>query len=59
VIKRAQAIRFYTRCQSYARQVFQAIIPPAKRPEDLNLRQWHGNWGEWTTRSSGKIIKEY
>jgi hypothetical protein len=59
VLKRAQAIRCYTRSQSYARQVYQTIIPPAKRPEDLNLRQWFGNWGEWTTRSSGVVIKEY
>ena len=57
VIKWAKAIRCFTRCQSYARQVSDALIPPAKRPEDLRLRPWFGNWGEWATRNSGTIIK--
>jgi hypothetical protein len=57
VVKKAQAIRCYTRCQSYARQVYETIIPPPKCPEDLNLRQWFGNWGEWATRNSGVIVK--
>ena len=59
MIKRAMAIRCYTKCQCYARQVYETIIPPPKRPEDLKLRQLFGNWGEWATRSSGVIIKEY
>jgi hypothetical protein len=59
MIKKAQAIRCYTRCQCYARQVYETIIPPATRPEDLNLRQWFGNWGEWATRDAGVVIKEY
>jgi len=50
VIGWASAIRCYTRCQCYARQVYHAFIPPARRPEDLGLRQWHGNWGEWANR---------
>jgi len=50
VIKRAKAIRCYTRCQCYARQVYNSLVPPATCPEDLNLRAWHGNWGEWITR---------
>ena len=46
----AKAIRCYTRCQCYARQVHNALAPPAKRPEDLGLGQWHGSWGEWADR---------
>jgi hypothetical protein len=46
----ARAIRCYTRCQCLARQVFQALIPPATRPENLGLRRWHGSWGEWAHR---------
>jgi hypothetical protein len=50
VVKWAKAIRCWTRCQCYARQVYNALIPPATCPEDLGLRQWHGNWGEWANR---------
>ncbi len=57
VIKWAKAIRCFTRCQSYARQVYESLKPPAAHPEDLHLRPWFGNWGEWSTRSSGVIIK--
>ena len=59
MIRRAQAIRCYTRCQCYARQVYEAMIPPATRPEDLNLRSWFGNWGEWATRDAGVIVRKY
>ena len=50
VVKLAKAIRCYTRCQCYARQVHNALIPPPKCPEDLGLGQWHGSWGDWATR---------
>jgi hypothetical protein len=50
VVKWAKAIRCWTRCQCYARQVYNALVPPATSPEDLGLRQWHGNWGEWANR---------
>jgi hypothetical protein len=59
IIKWAKAIRCLTRSQSYARQVYETLIPPPTRPEDLHLRPWFGNWGEWSTRSSGVIIKQY
>jgi hypothetical protein len=52
VVKWARAVRCYTRCQCYARQVYNALVPPARCPEDLGLRQWHGNWGEWASRGS-------
>lgn len=48
--KWGKAVRCFTRCQSYARQVSEMLNPPPKRPEDLGLRQWFGNWGDWATR---------
>jgi hypothetical protein len=45
----ARATRAYTRCQVYAKQVREAVKPPARRPEDLGLRPWLGDWGEWET----------
>ena len=59
LIKQAQAIRCLTRTQSYAKQVYETLVPPAVRPEDLKLKPWFGDWGEWATRESGKVIKEY
>lgn len=50
IIKWGKAVRCFTRSQAYARQVYQSLVPPPKRPEDLGLRQWHGNWGDWATR---------
>ena len=52
VMRWAKAIRCHTRCQCYARQVYSSLVPPATRPEDLGLRQWHGNWGEWANRGN-------
>ena len=49
-IKWGKAVRCFTRCQAFARQVYQSLVPPPKRPEDLGLRQWFGNWGDWATR---------
>jgi hypothetical protein len=43
----ARAIRGFTRCQAYAKQVYESLIPPATKPENLGLREWFGNWGEW------------
>jgi hypothetical protein len=33
----AKATRAFTRCQSLARQVYNALVPPATQPEDLGL----------------------
>jgi hypothetical protein len=49
-MKWGRALRCFTRSQAFARQVNQSLVPPPKRPEDLGLRQWFGNWGEWATR---------
>jgi len=35
-----KAIRAFTRCQALAKQVHNALVPPATRPEDLDLRPW-------------------
>ncbi len=59
LIKKGKAIRCFTRTQSYAKQVYNTIIPPATRPEDLNLKPWFGNWGDWSTRESGIVVKEF
>jgi len=50
IISWGKAVRCFTRTQAFARQVYQSLVPPPKRPEDLDLRQWHGNWGDWATR---------
>jgi hypothetical protein len=46
----ARAIRCYTRCQCYARQVQDALSPPPIKPKDLGLSEWYGDWGEWAIR---------
>jgi hypothetical protein len=48
----AQAVRAFTKCQAYARQVYEALIPPPNQPTDLGLREWFGNWGRWESRTS-------
>ncbi len=47
-----KSVRAFTRCQALAKQVFESLIPPPGRPEDLGLRPWLGPWGEWAVRSS-------
>ena len=59
MIKQAQAIRCLTRVQCYSTYISNVLIPPATRPEDLKLRSWHGSWGEWATRESGIVVKQY
>jgi hypothetical protein len=45
----AKAVRAFTRCQAYARQVYESLVPPADKPTDLGLGEWFGSWGEWET----------
>ena len=45
----AKATRCYTRCQVYAQTVCDAIAPPPSGPQQLGLRPWLGEWGEWQT----------
>ena len=48
----AKASRYYFKAQALALQVYNSLVPPAKRPEDLALREWFGSWGEWATRGN-------
>jgi hypothetical protein len=43
----ARAVRGLTKCQVYARQVYESLVPPAIRPTDLGLGEWFGSWGQW------------
>ncbi len=46
----SKATRAFTRCQALARQVYNALVPPATSPEDLGLRPWFGDWEQWATK---------
>jgi hypothetical protein len=50
MIKWGKAVRCFTRVQAVARQVYDEMKPPPKRPEDLGLKPWMGNWTDWATR---------
>lgn len=45
----AKALRYLTRAQCLARKAYNALVPPARTPEDLGLQPWFGNWAEWET----------
>jgi hypothetical protein len=49
----AKATRCYTQAQVYAQTVCDAIAPPPCRPEELGLRPWLGEQGEWETLFEG------
>ncbi|NWG14580.1 MAG: hypothetical protein HXY20_13720 [Acidobacteria bacterium] len=53
----AKAIRCYTRCQAYAKQVRESLVPPPARPEDLGLPKWLGEWGKWATREGTDVTE--
>jgi len=46
----AKSARSYFRAQALALQVYNSLVPSAKCPEDLGLREWFGAWGDWATR---------
>ena len=48
----AKSARSYFKAQALALQVYNALKPPAERPEDLGLKEWFGAWGEWSTRGA-------
>jgi hypothetical protein len=48
----AKSVRAFTRCQAYARQVYESIVPPACKPTDLGLGGWFGSWGRWESYPS-------
>jgi hypothetical protein len=46
----SRATRGFTRAQALARQVYESLVPPPTKPEDLGLKPWLGDRGEWATR---------
>jgi hypothetical protein len=52
IYRYAQAVRAFSKCQAYARQVYEALIPQPKQPTDLGLREWSGDWGCWESHAS-------
>jgi hypothetical protein len=42
-----KAVRGFTKCQAYAKHVYESLVPPAARPTDLGLGEWFGSWGQW------------
>lgn len=50
----ARSARAFFRAQALGRQVYESLVPPPTRPEDLGLRPWFGAWGEWATRDGIK-----
>ena len=50
VYRTAKAIRAFARCQSYARQVLDSLIPPPSTPSDLGLLPWE----HWTKDKVGE-----
>jgi hypothetical protein len=45
-----KAATSFARAQALARQVYEALVPPATSPSDLGLRPFGGDWAEWETR---------
>lgn len=43
----AKALRYFTKAQCLAKQAYNALVPPAKTPEDLGLQPWFGSWATW------------
>ena len=41
----AKAVRCFTRCQAFAKQVYQSLVPPPDTPEDLGLEPY-GYWSK-------------
>jgi hypothetical protein len=46
----AQAATAFTRSQAHAKQVYNALVPPATSPNELGLQPWFGDWGHWAAR---------
>jgi hypothetical protein len=48
-----KAVRAFTRCQCYAKQVYENLVLSATKPTDLGLEEWFGDWGKWEIAPSG------
>ena len=46
----SEAVTLFTRSQSHAQQVFEALIPPATSPIDLNLKPFGESCDGWETK---------
>lgn len=46
-----RGLRAFCRCQAYANQVYESLVPPLDTPAKLGLREWFGPWGDWATKS--------
>lgn len=55
----SKALRGFTGCQAFAKQVYNALVPPAEKPEDLGLKGWLGDWGEWLIKPREGWSKYY
>ncbi len=42
-----KALRGFARCQAYANQVYEALVPAPDDPKDLGLKKYWGGWGDW------------
>lgn len=55
----SKALRGFTSSQAFAKQVYNALVPPAARPENLGFREWLGDWGDWLIKPEEGWIKHY
>jgi len=46
----AEAASAFTSCQAYAKQVYEAVVPPPRSPKDLGLGDYLGSWGKWAAK---------
>ncbi len=58
VLDLGRAIRGYTSSQAYAKQVFEALLAPPSKPEDLGLKPYLGSWGDWIIHPHKTIKKK-
>ena len=46
----SKATTQFTRAQAHAMQIYEALNPPPKNPQDLGLKPFGGGWGVWETK---------
>ena len=46
----SKATTQFTRAQAHAMQIYEALNPPPKNPQDLGLKPFGGDWGVWETK---------
>ena len=50
----AKAARAFLRAQGYAKFVYESLVPQPESPEEMGLKPWFGDWGEWMSVDSCK-----